>query len=142
LLRNRILRHGALDHLFVRGKPRKARTDPPGRPLADGWRLYGAADDLAPRRPRGGAGRGRPLRRIPVVEDGPPVMAQNQGYLAAHAVEKSFAGRKVVKGAAFYVRRGEAVGLLGPNGAGKTTVFYMITGPDQGRPRPHRARRP
>jgi lipopolysaccharide export system ATP-binding protein len=55
-------------------------------------------------------------------------MAQHQGYLAAHGVEKSFAGRKVVKGASLYVRRGEAVGLLGPNGAGKTTVFYMITG--------------
>ncbi len=43
-------------------------------------------------------------------------------------MEKSFGGRKVVKGVNLYVRRGEAVGLLGPNGAGKTTVFYMITG--------------
>jgi lipopolysaccharide export system ATP-binding protein len=51
-----------------------------------------------------------------------------QGYLAAHGVERSFVGRKVVKGVSLYVRRGEAVGLLGPNGAGKTTVFYMITG--------------
>jgi lipopolysaccharide export system ATP-binding protein len=51
-----------------------------------------------------------------------------QGYLAAHTIEKSFVGRKVVKGVSLYVRRGEAVGLLGPNGAGKTTVFYMITG--------------
>ncbi len=50
------------------------------------------------------------------------------GFLAAHAVEKTFVGRKVVKGASLYVRRGEAVGLLGPNGAGKTTIFYMITG--------------
>lgn len=49
-------------------------------------------------------------------------------YLAIHGVEKSFGGRKVVKGVTLYVRRGEAVGLLGPNGAGKTTVFYMITG--------------
>jgi lipopolysaccharide export system ATP-binding protein len=49
-------------------------------------------------------------------------------YLAVHGVEKSFGGRKVVKGASLYVRRGEAVGLLGPNGAGKTTVFYIITG--------------
>jgi lipopolysaccharide export system ATP-binding protein len=49
-------------------------------------------------------------------------------FLAAHGVEKSFAGRKVVNGVHIYVRRGEAVGLLGPNGAGKTTVFYMITG--------------
>jgi lipopolysaccharide export system ATP-binding protein len=45
-----------------------------------------------------------------------------------HAVEKTFVGRKVVKGVSLYVRGGEAVGLLGPNGAGKTTVFYMITG--------------
>ena len=50
------------------------------------------------------------------------------GFLAAHSVEKSFVGRKVVKGVSLYVRRGEAVGLLGPNGAGKTTVFYMNTG--------------
>jgi lipopolysaccharide export system ATP-binding protein len=50
------------------------------------------------------------------------------GYLAVHGVEKSFARRKVVKGASLYVRRGEAVGLLGPNGAGKTTIFYMVTG--------------
>jgi lipopolysaccharide export system ATP-binding protein len=50
------------------------------------------------------------------------------GFLSAHAVEKSFGSRKVVRGVSIYVRRGEAVGLLGPNGAGKTTVFYMITG--------------
>jgi lipopolysaccharide export system ATP-binding protein len=56
--------------------------------------------------------------------------------LAVHGVEKSFVGRKVVKGVSLHVRKGEAVGLLGPNGAGKTTVFYMITGlikADQGR---------
>ncbi len=50
------------------------------------------------------------------------------GSLTVHGVEKSFAGRKVVKGVSVSLRRGEAVGLLGPNGAGKTTVFYMITG--------------
>ena len=50
------------------------------------------------------------------------------GYLAAHGVDKSFGNRKVVNSVSVYVRRGEAVGLLGPNGAGKTTVFYMITG--------------
>jgi lipopolysaccharide export system ATP-binding protein len=57
-----------------------------------------------------------------------PQAVRSQGYLAAHAVEKSFGSRKVVRGVSIYVRRGEAVGLLGPNGAGKTTVFYMITG--------------
>jgi lipopolysaccharide export system ATP-binding protein len=57
-----------------------------------------------------------------------PAQAVEQAYLAAHAVQKSFGSRMVVKGASLYVRRGEAVGLLGPNGAGKTTIFYMITG--------------
>src|SRR5262249_16319672 len=51
-----------------------------------------------------------------------------QRYLAVHEVEKSVAGRRVVKGASLYWGPGVAVGLLGPNGAGKTTVFYMITG--------------
>jgi len=51
-----------------------------------------------------------------------------RNFLAVHGVEKSYSGRKVVRGVSLYVRRGEAVGLLGPNGAGKTTVFYMITG--------------
>jgi lipopolysaccharide export system ATP-binding protein len=62
------------------------------------------------------------------ARDGNSGRASTQGFLAAHGVERSFVGRKVVKGVSLYVRRGEAVGLLGPNGAGKTTVFYMITG--------------
>jgi lipopolysaccharide export system ATP-binding protein len=65
-----------------------------------------------------------------------PRQDERRDYLAAHAVEKSFGPKKVVRGASLYVRRGEAVGLLGPNGAGKTTIFYMITGlikVDQGR---------
>ena len=53
---------------------------------------------------------------------------ERKSVLTVHGVEKSFVGRKVVKGVSLYVRKGEAVGLLGPNGAGKTTVFYMITG--------------
>ncbi len=60
--------------------------------------------------------------------DGDGRQQVHHAYLAVHGVEKSFGGRKVVKGATLYVRRGEAVGLLGPNGAGKTTVFYMVTG--------------
>jgi lipopolysaccharide export system ATP-binding protein len=50
------------------------------------------------------------------------------GYLAAHGLEKTYGGRKVINGVSLYLRRGEAVGLLGPNGAGKTTAFYAITG--------------
>jgi len=65
----------------------------------------------------------RPRRRD---DSGPPV--DRKGLLSVHGVEKSFVGRRVVKGVSLSVRRGEAVGLLGPNGAGKTTVFYMMTG--------------
>lgn len=50
-------------------------------------------------------------------------------------IQKSYKGRKVVKGVSIEVNQGEIVGLLGPNGAGKTTSFYMIVGlvtPDNG----------
>jgi len=75
------------------------------------------------------AGARRPAgSQIRPRQNGDARQAQRVAYLATHAVEKSFGGRKVVRGVTLYVRRGEAVGLLGPNGAGKTTVFYMITG--------------
>ncbi len=69
-----------------------------------------------------------PRARAEYVESRPRWDDSDHAYLAVQGVEKSFVGRKVVKGVSLYVRRGEAVGLLGPNGAGKTTVFYMITG--------------
>ncbi|HET7678827.1 MAG TPA: LPS export ABC transporter ATP-binding protein [Xanthobacteraceae bacterium] len=113
---------------FFRNKPRKARP----HPAAGRWAMDGAFTAQPMTLPRAAAAvtaaRRRPAAPAAAEQDVPPVMAQNQGYLAAHGVEKSFVGRKVVKGVSLYVRRGEAVGLLGPNGAGKTTVFYMITG--------------
>jgi lipopolysaccharide export system ATP-binding protein len=98
----------------------EVRTIPPQqpRPQSDSERIGERANIGA--RP----GAPPPLRRR---EDG-AVRQVHDGYLATHAIEKSFGARKVVKGASLYVRRGEAVGLLGPNGAGKTTIFYMITG--------------
>ena len=48
--------------------------------------------------------------------------------LSTENIEKSYKGRKVVKGISIAVEQGEIVGLLGPNGAGKTTSFYMIVG--------------
>jgi lipopolysaccharide export system ATP-binding protein len=56
--------------------------------------------------------------------------------LEAKKLEKSYRGRKIVRGVSVQVKNGEVVGLLGPNGAGKTTTFYMVVGlikPDQGR---------
>ncbi len=77
------------------------------------------------------ARRRRPPRSGSASTARPPPDPQStvrDNYLAAHGLEKSYGGRKVVKDVSVYVRRGEAVGLLGPNGAGKTTAFYMITG--------------
>ncbi len=56
--------------------------------------------------------------------------------LDAIKLEKSYRGRKIVRGISLQVKHGEVVGLLGPNGAGKTTTFYMVVGlvrPDQGK---------
>ncbi len=56
--------------------------------------------------------------------------------LETKKLEKSYRGRKIVRGISLQVNQGEIVGLLGPNGAGKTTTFYMVVGlvrPDQGR---------
>ncbi len=93
---------------------RKARSRPPRRPPSPPPPPEAVAP--APAKPR---------RRPEGNSSVPP---DRKGVLSVHGVEKSFVGRKVVKGVSFYVRKGEAVGLLGPNGAGKTTVFYMVTG--------------
>lgn len=41
-------------------------------------------------------------------------------------LEKSYGGKRVVKGISFEVKEGEIFGILGPNGAGKTTTLEMI----------------
>ena len=129
----------------------RAKAPPPPQPVSD---LPPAPAPPPASRPQRPPGRERP----PAQRNGAQNGAQNgsslatrprrrsdgngaaggerKGFLAVHAVEKTFVGRKVVKGVSLYVRKGEAVGLLGPNGAGKTTVFYMMTGlikADQGR---------
>src|SRR6266540_699118 len=105
---------------------RHRRAPRPRRKVGnDGWHdidltsLGGAIP--AARAKKAPPGRPRPRRDAPRQE-------APRAYLAAHNLEKSYGGRRVVNGVNLYVRRGEAVGLLGPNGAGKTTAFYMITG--------------
>ncbi len=104
------------------------RRSPPRRPAPPGQARHPQAP---PRAPGQVARHPNAVAQPQVVQrrrEGDGRQATQRAYLAAHGVEKSFAGRMVVKGVTLYVRRGEAVGLLGPNGAGKTTVFYMITG--------------
>jgi lipopolysaccharide export system ATP-binding protein len=118
---------------LARRKPRselwRAEPDPEPRRL-DARTIMAKFDAL-----RKGTSQPKARKQKPAGASGSERRGE-AGYLAVHGVEKSFAGRKVVRGASLYVRQGEAVGLLGPNGAGKTTVFYMITGlikADQGR---------
>jgi lipopolysaccharide export system ATP-binding protein len=109
-------------------QPAAPYVPPPPEEDAD-WQAAQYAQHAEPRAPQrapqpaGPAGFNRHEQQQP---DQLPI--EQRSYLAAHAVEKTFGDRKVVKGASLYVRRGEAVGLLGPNGAGKTTIFYMMTG--------------
>ena len=113
---------------------RKARSkQPPPPPQPRGRRppdtvpKRAPAPDSGPKRPPPETFAPPPPR--PRRKDGNGAAPlERKGVLTVHGVEKTFVGRKVVKGVSLYVRKGEAVGLLGPNGAGKTTVFYMITG--------------
>ena len=41
-------------------------------------------------------------------------------------LQKSYGGKKVVKGVSFSIKKGEVFALLGPNGAGKTTTLEMM----------------
>ena len=50
-------------------------------------------------------------------------------------LRKAYAGREILGGVSFEVRRGELFALLGPNGAGKTTTVEIVEGfrrPDAG----------
>jgi lipopolysaccharide export system ATP-binding protein len=138
---------GAASHAQANGYPAQPRrreepayrSEPrPEPPPAHRPPPAEARETRSPGGPPGGQVR-PPSGRAPAPRGREEVGARQpvrEAYLATHGLEKSFGGRKVVRGTSVYVRRGEAVGLLGPNGAGKTTVFYMITGlikPDRGR---------
>jgi len=112
------------------GKARSKQPPPPpqprGRRLPETVPQRPPAPDSGPKRPPPPETFTPPRPRRQDGNGAAPL--ERKGVLTVHGVEKTFVGRKVVKGVSLYVRKGEAVGLLGPNGAGKTTVFYMITG--------------
>ena len=63
--------------------------------------------------------------------------AEISGRLVAEAdgIEKSYAGRPIVRKFSTRIMRGDRVGIIGPNGAGKTTLLNMLIGvlaPDAG----------
>ena len=70
----------------------------------------------------------------------PPAARGTSSAAAAPAIvvdglRKAYAGREILGGITFDVRRGELFALLGPNGAGKTTTVEIIEGyrvPDGG----------
>jgi lipopolysaccharide export system ATP-binding protein len=111
----------------TRSKQPPPPAQPRGRRPPDTVPQRAPAPDSGPKRPPPETFAPPPPR--PRRQDGNGAAPlERKGALTVHGVEKTFVGRKVVKGVSLYVRKGEAVGLLGPNGAGKTTVFYMITG--------------
>lgn len=48
--------------------------------------------------------------------------------LKVKKLEKSYDGKKVLKGISFNLKKGDILGFLGPNGAGKSTTISLITG--------------
>ena len=55
--------------------------------------------------------------------------------ISLEQINKSFAGRRVVKDLSLNIRRGKITGFLGPNGSGKTTSMRIMSGqlrPDSG----------
>ena len=77
----------------------------------------------------------------PSAPAGSPTAARGTSSAAAapaivvDGLRKAYAGREILGGITFDVRRGELFALLGPNGAGKTTTVEIIEGyrvPDGG----------
>ncbi len=49
-------------------------------------------------------------------------------YMKSKDIQKSYGGRKVVKGINLEVKKNEILAVIGPNGAGKSTTLEMLIG--------------
>lgn len=91
--------------------------------------------------------RCQPLRGVDVHLDGPstsapsapgvvPNTSDNSDVLIEFRdVHKSFGSKRILQGASFQIRRGEAVGIIGASGTGKSTTLRLAAGllaPDRG----------
>jgi len=121
--------------------PTPPQAPPRTRPPPDPTPRRAPAPDDGPKRPPPENFAPAPPPRPRRQDGNGPAPLVRKGVLAVHGVEKTFVGRKVVKGVSLYVRQGEAVGLLGPNGAGKTTTVEMLRPAPGPRSRPRRGRR-
>jgi ABC-type transporter Mla maintaining outer membrane lipid asymmetry ATPase subunit MlaF len=67
---------------------------------------------------------------------GSPVSAEDEDVLIEFRdVHKSFGSKRILQGASFKIRRGEAVGIIGASGTGKSTTLRLAAGllaPDKG----------
>jgi ABC-2 type transport system ATP-binding protein len=64
----------------------------------------------------------------PVRAGGAAPPSTDEPAVRAVDLRKAYAGRTVLDGVSFEVRRGELFALLGPNGAGKTTTVEILEG--------------
>ena len=64
----------------------------------------------------------------PAAPAATPATAATAAVVEAHALGRTFAGRRAVDDVTFALGAGECLALFGPNGAGKTTLLRMLGG--------------